>query len=96
MNGFGQKKCINFNEMFTPRIKLASIKTILSIVIMKDFHLEQLDMMIVFLHGDFRGRNLHAPTKGIWNQRKSKHVMPAQEKLVWFETSTKSMIFEIW
>lgn len=65
VNGFGQKKCINFNEMFTPRIKLASIKTILSIVIMKDFHLEQLDMMIVFLHGDFRGRNLHATAKGI-------------------------------
>ena len=51
-NGFAQKKEIDFDEIFSPVIKMTSIRTILSLVAAKDLHLEQLDVKTTFLHGD--------------------------------------------
>lgn len=39
MNRFGQKKCIDINEIFALVVKLTSIRTMLSIVVVKDLHL---------------------------------------------------------
>ena len=52
VKGFAQKKGIDFDEIFSPVVKITSIKTILSIVIVKDLHLEQLNVKTTFLHGD--------------------------------------------
>jgi len=52
VKGFAQKKGIDFNEIFSPVVKMTSIKIILSIVAVEDFHLEQLDVKTTFLHGD--------------------------------------------
>ena len=43
---FAKEKGINFNEIFSPVVKMTSIKTILSLVAIKDFHLQQLDVKI--------------------------------------------------
>jgi hypothetical protein len=50
VKGFAQKKGIDFDEIFI--VKMTSIRTILSLVAVEDFHLEQLDVKIDFLHGD--------------------------------------------
>ena len=52
IKGFAQKKGIDFDEIFFPIVKMTSIHTILSIAAIEDFHLEQLDVKIAFLHGD--------------------------------------------
>ena len=52
VKGFAQKKGIDFDDIFSLVVKMASICTILSIVSIEDFHLEQLDVKIAFLHGD--------------------------------------------
>jgi hypothetical protein len=52
VKGFAQKKCIDFDEIFSHVVKMTSIRTILSLVAVEDLHLEQLDVKIVFLHGD--------------------------------------------
>ena len=52
VKGFAQKKGIDFDEIFSPIVKMTSIHTILSLVATKDLHLEQLDVKITFLHGD--------------------------------------------
>jgi hypothetical protein len=41
VKGFAQKKCIDFDEIFYPVVKMTSIRTILSLVIVGDLHLEQ-------------------------------------------------------
>ena len=41
VKGFAQKKGIYFDEIFPPVVKMNSIKTILSLVAVEDFHLEQ-------------------------------------------------------
>jgi hypothetical protein len=52
VNGFAQKKGIDFDELFSLVVKMTSIKTILSLVAIEDLHLEQLDVKETFLHGD--------------------------------------------
>jgi hypothetical protein len=53
VNGFAQKKGIYFDEIFSPVVKMNSIRTILSLVAVEDLHLEQLDVKKTFLHGYF-------------------------------------------
>ena len=50
--GFIQKKGIDFDEIFSPVVKMNSIRTILSLGAAEDLHLEQLDVKIAFLHGN--------------------------------------------
>ena len=52
VKGFAQKKDIDFDEIFYPIVKMISIHIVLSIVVTKDLHLEQLDVKKTFLHGD--------------------------------------------
>jgi hypothetical protein len=52
VKGFAQKKGIYFDEIFSPVVKMTSIRTILSLVAVEDLHLEQLDVKTTFLHGD--------------------------------------------
>jgi hypothetical protein len=40
VNGFPQKKGIDFDEIFSPVVKMTSIRTILSLVVVEDLHLE--------------------------------------------------------
>jgi hypothetical protein len=52
VKGFAQKKVIDFDEIFSPVVKMTSIRTILSLVEVEYLHLEQLDVKTTFLHGD--------------------------------------------
>jgi hypothetical protein len=40
VKGFSQKKGIDFDEIFSPVVKMNSIRTILSLVAVEDLHLE--------------------------------------------------------
>jgi hypothetical protein len=52
VKGFAQKKGIDFDEIFSLVVKMTSIRTILSLVAVEYFHLEQLDVKTTFFHGD--------------------------------------------
>ena len=52
VKGFAQKKGIDFDKIFSPVVKMTSIREILSIVATKNLFLEQLDVKIAFLNGD--------------------------------------------
>ena len=52
VKGFGQKKGIDFDEIFSPVVKMSSIRVVLSLTASLDLELEQLDVKTDFLHGD--------------------------------------------
>jgi hypothetical protein len=52
VKGFPRKKGIDFDEIFSLVVKMTSIRTILSLVVVEGLHLEQLDVKTTFLHGD--------------------------------------------
>jgi hypothetical protein len=52
VKGFAQNKGIDFDEIFYPVVKMTSIRTILSLVVVEYLHLEQLDVRKKILHGE--------------------------------------------
>ena len=64
VKGFARKKGIDFNEIFSPIVKMNSIRTILNLVAVEDLHLEQLDVKATFLHGDLE-EEIYMPTTGV-------------------------------
>jgi hypothetical protein len=52
VKGFSHNKGIDFDEIISTIVKMTSIRTILSLMVVEDFHLEQLYVKTNFIHGD--------------------------------------------
>jgi len=52
VKGFGQRKGIDFDEIFSPVVKMSSIRMVLALAASLDLEVEQMDVKTVFLHGD--------------------------------------------
>ena len=50
--GFSQKKGIDYGEIFSPVVKMSSIRVVLGLAACMDLEIEQLDVKTAFLHGD--------------------------------------------
>ena len=49
---YAQKKGIDFNKIFSPVVRLMTVRIVLAICATFDLHLEQLDVKTSFLHGE--------------------------------------------
>ena len=75
IKGFAQKKGIDFDEIFSPVLKMTSIRTILSLVVVEYLHLEHLHV-----------KN-HPFSTGIWRKRfilSSYRGMRSKGRRIWF------------
>ena len=54
VEGFSQKQGIDFDKIFSPIVKMSSIRVVLRLVASLDLELQQLDVKIAFLHGDLK------------------------------------------
>jgi hypothetical protein len=50
--GYSQVEGIDFHEIFSPVVKLVSIRTVFALTALLNLELEQLDVKTTFLHGD--------------------------------------------
>ena len=50
VKGYAKKEGIDFNEIFSPIVRLATIRVVLAMCAAFDLHLEQLDGKKAFLH----------------------------------------------
>jgi hypothetical protein len=74
VKGFQQKEGIDFTDIFSPVVKLNTIRSVLSIVAAEGLHLEQLDVKTAFLHGDL--------DEEIYMQQPEGFSVKGKEKLV--------------
>ncbi|OMO59210.1 Integrase, catalytic core [Corchorus capsularis] len=54
VKGFAQKVGIDFDEIFSPVVKMCSIRVVLGLTASLNLEIEQLDVKIAFLHGDLQ------------------------------------------
>ena len=52
IKGFQQKEGIDFTEIFSPVVKISTIRLVLGMVAVENLHLDQLDVKTAFLHGE--------------------------------------------
>ena len=74
VKGFQQKQGIDFTEIFSPVVKMTTIRVILSIVAAENLHLEQLDVKTAFLNGDL--------DEEIYMTQPEGYEVPGKENLV--------------
>ena len=55
VKGFQKKSGIDYNEIFSSVVKMNTIKLVLSILVVENLQLEQLDVKTTFLHSTTRG-----------------------------------------
>ncbi|CAH9124988.1 unnamed protein product, partial [Cuscuta epithymum] len=74
VKGFGQEKGIDFEEIFSPVVKMSSIRVVLGLAAVQDLEIEQLDVKTAFLHGDLE--------EEIYMEQPEGFKVPGKENLV--------------
>ncbi|PRQ29843.1 putative RNA-directed DNA polymerase [Rosa chinensis] len=81
VKGFGQKEGIDFDEIFSPVVKMTSIRIILGMAASMDLEVEQLDVKTAFLHGDLEEEIYMEQPEGFEVERKQHMVCKLKKSL---------------
>ena len=81
VKGFQQKEGVDYNEIFSPVVKLTTIRLVLKIVAAENLHLEQLDVKTAFLHGDLEEELYMRQPEGFIKEDKKKLVCRLKKSL---------------
>ena len=74
VKGFSQKKGIDFDEIFSPVVKMSSIRVVLGLAVSLDLKIEQIDVKTTFLHGDLKKEIYMEQPKGFTIKGKEDYV----------------------
>ncbi|KAH9678917.1 hypothetical protein KPL71_025907 [Citrus sinensis] len=87
--GFTQKEGIDFTEVFSPVVRHASIRIILSLVAVNNMHLEQMDVKTAFLHGELQEYIVMAQPEGFTVKSKADWVCHLKKSLYGLKQSPR-------
>ncbi|KAJ0535983.1 putative RNA-directed DNA polymerase [Helianthus annuus] len=81
VKGFSQRKGIDFDEIFSPVVKMCSIRVILGLAASLDLEVEQMDVKTAFLHGDLDKEIYMEQPEGFQVKGKEDYVCKLQKSL---------------
>lgn len=70
--GYNQKEVIDFDETFSPVVKMVTIRIIFSLAVEHDWPLYQLDVDSVFLYGDLNEEIYMKPPDGYFSSTETR------------------------
>ena len=65
VKGFNQRKGIDYDEIFSPVVRMTSIRVILSLAASLNLEIEHMDVKTSFLHGDLE-EEIYTPPLGLF------------------------------
>ena len=74
VKGFQLKEGIDYTEIFSPIVKMSTIRLVLGMVVAENLYLEQLDVKMAFLHSDLE--------KDFYMIQPKEFIVQGQENLV--------------
>ena len=81
MKGFNQRKGIDFDEIFSPVVKMTSIRTVLGLAASFDLEIEQIDIKTAFLYGNFEEEIFMDQLEGFKVKKKEDYVYKLKKSL---------------
>lgn len=81
VKGFSQKRGIDFDEIFSPVVKMGSIRVVLGLAASLDLEVEQMDVKTAFLHGDLDKEIYMEKTEGFQVKGKEEYLCRLQKSL---------------
>ena len=89
VKGFQQKHGIDYTEVFTPVVKITTIRLVLSMVASEDLILQQLDVKTAFLHGDLDEELYMVQPEGYLSQGNEHLVCRLKKSLYGLKQATR-------
>ncbi|KAH9778820.1 Integrase catalytic domain-containing protein [Citrus sinensis] len=87
--GYTQKEGVDFKEVFSPVVRHASIRVILSLTAVQDMELDQLDVKTAFLHGRLQEEIFMTQPEGFEDPKKPRHVCLLKKSLYGLKQSPR-------
>ena len=95
IKGFQQKQGLDYTEIFSPVVRMEVLRLLLAIAAILDYEVEQMDVKTAFLHGQLSEEIYMEQPEGVSCERQRRLCVQAEEKSLWPETSTKTMVHEV-
>ena len=71
VKGYSQRKGIDYAEIFSPIVKLTSIRILLSVVVSENLHLDKMDVKQCFYMEIWTKRSICSNRKDLWFQARN-------------------------
>ena len=81
VKGFNQRKGIDFDEIFSPVVKMSSIRVVLGLAASLDLEVEQMDVKTAFLHGELEEEIYMEQPEGFEVKGKEDYVCKLKKSL---------------
>jgi Reverse transcriptase (RNA-dependent DNA polymerase) len=89
---FDQKKRVNFEEIFSPVVKMSSIRIVLDLAASLNLEIEQLDVKTAFLCDDLEDELYMKQLESFEKNRVRALDMQVEEEPLWLETSAPKLV----